>query len=100
MRGLVGAVAVALASVKAAPVVVNKADYVVTVPGVGTVRGVTSNSSEAVAFFGGTTIPFHALHFLHFAHAHSRMHSSLATLCTKGPTPLIALLLRLCTHAA
>jgi hypothetical protein len=86
MRGLVGAVAVALALVKAAPVVVNKAEYVVTVPGVGTVRGVTSNSSEAVAFFGGTTaFSFHALHFLQNAHTLAFMHSSLATLCTKGP---------------
>ena len=99
MRGLVGAVAVALASVKAAPVVVNKADYVVTVPGVGTVRGVTSNSSEAVAFFGGTTIPFHALHFLHFAHTLACTRR-LPRYAPKGPTPLIALLLRLCTHAA
>jgi hypothetical protein len=99
MRGLVGAVAVALASVKAAPVVVNKADYVVTVPGVGTVRGVTSNSSEAVAFFGGTTVHVTRV-ALSSKCTHSLVHSSLATLCTKGPTPLIALLLRLCTHAA
>jgi hypothetical protein len=100
MRGLVGAVAVALALVKAAPVVVNKAEYVVTVPGVGTVRGVTSNSSEAVAFFGGTTaFSFHALHFLQNAHTLACTRR-LPRYAPKGPTPLIALLLRLCTHAA
>lgn len=54
MSAVLGVVVVGLVSgATAAPASQEKAAYEVTIPGLGTVRGITANNSESIAFFGG-----------------------------------------------